>query len=161
MNGTARQEAYLESDCQCWTGITDPPGHDLEQAPGVGDGQGSLACHRSPRGCKEWDLTELPCSAEVEERSFSLTIPSEHFWRFWSTAFSYSYLHLFLAWLSWCVTNKVRVSLNTKFVFVPILGSIYPSGRGETSFLPNQYRHHRSTTNLHTGKQSSRYLIII
>ena len=31
--------------------------HEFEPAPGVGDGQGSLACF-SPRGCKEWDMTE-------------------------------------------------------------------------------------------------------
>ena len=31
-------------------------GHEFEQVPGVGDGQGSLAC-RSPWGCKESDLT--------------------------------------------------------------------------------------------------------
>ena len=33
-------------------------GHDLEQAPGVGDGQGSLA-RCSPWGHKESDRTEL------------------------------------------------------------------------------------------------------
>ena len=32
-------------------------GHESEQAPGVGDGQGSLACY-SPQGCKELDTTE-------------------------------------------------------------------------------------------------------
>ena len=32
-------------------------GHGFEQAPGVGDGQGSLACC-SPWGCKESDMTE-------------------------------------------------------------------------------------------------------
>ena len=32
-------------------------GHEFEQAPGVGDGQGSLACG-SPWGCKESDTTE-------------------------------------------------------------------------------------------------------
>ena len=32
-------------------------GHVFEQAPGVGDGQGSLACC-SPWGCKESDTTE-------------------------------------------------------------------------------------------------------
>ena len=31
-------------------------GHEFEQAPGVGDEQGSLACC-SPRGCKELDMT--------------------------------------------------------------------------------------------------------
>ena len=32
-------------------------GHEFEQAPGVGDGQGGLACC-TPRGCKESDTTE-------------------------------------------------------------------------------------------------------
>ena len=32
-------------------------GYEFEQALGVGDGQGSLACC-SPRGCKELDMTE-------------------------------------------------------------------------------------------------------
>ena len=34
-----------------------PNGHEFEQAPGVGDGQGGLACC-GPRGCKESDTTE-------------------------------------------------------------------------------------------------------
>ena len=32
-------------------------GHEFEQAPGVGDGQGSLACC-SPRSCKDLNMTE-------------------------------------------------------------------------------------------------------
>ena len=32
-------------------------GHEFEQAPGVGDGQGGLACC-SPWGCKQTDMTE-------------------------------------------------------------------------------------------------------
>ena len=32
-------------------------GHEFESAPGVGDGQGNLACC-SPWGCKESDTTE-------------------------------------------------------------------------------------------------------
>ena len=31
--------------------------HEFEQAPGIGDGQGSLVCF-SPWGCKELDTTE-------------------------------------------------------------------------------------------------------
>ena len=34
-------------------------GHEFEQAPGVGDGQGSLACY-SPWGRKELDTTQQP-----------------------------------------------------------------------------------------------------
>ena len=32
-------------------------GHEFEQAPGVGDGQGRLA-YRSPLNCKELDMIE-------------------------------------------------------------------------------------------------------
>ena len=32
-------------------------GHEFEQAPGDGKGQGSLACC-SPQGCKELDMAE-------------------------------------------------------------------------------------------------------
>ena len=38
-------------------GITELGGHEFGQAPGVGDGQGSLECC-SPWGCKESDTTE-------------------------------------------------------------------------------------------------------
>ena len=34
-----------------------PDGHEFEQAPGVGEGQGILECC-SPQGCKESDMTE-------------------------------------------------------------------------------------------------------
>ena len=34
-------------------------GHESEQAPGDGDGQGSLECGNL-RGCKESDMTERP-----------------------------------------------------------------------------------------------------
>ena len=43
-------------------------GHEFEQAPGVGDGQGSLACC-SPRVCKESEATEL---TDANHRSFSV-----------------------------------------------------------------------------------------
>ena len=33
-------------------------GHEFEKAPGVGDGQGKLAC-RSPWGHKKLDMTKL------------------------------------------------------------------------------------------------------
>ena len=38
-------------------GITDSMDHESEGTPGVGDGQGGLACC-SPWGCKELDTTE-------------------------------------------------------------------------------------------------------
>ena len=44
---------------RCLIGITISIYMNFEQAPGVGDGQGSLACC-SPWGCKESDMTEQP-----------------------------------------------------------------------------------------------------
>ena len=67
-------------------------GHELEQALGVGDGQGSLVCC-SPWGCKESDVTErLKCSL------YSLnTSPWSDTW------FSSSFPH----WLSLCFLDTV------------------------------------------------------
>ena len=39
-------------------------GHEFEQAPGVGDGQGSLACC-SPWGHKELDTAQQPNGTEL------------------------------------------------------------------------------------------------
>ena len=38
-------------------GVTDFNGHEFEQAPGVGDGQGGLSCC-SPWGHKELEMTK-------------------------------------------------------------------------------------------------------
>ena len=51
-------------------------GHEFEQALGVGDGQGGLACY-SPWGCKESDMTELnwaPLSIPWETRKLSFLV---------------------------------------------------------------------------------------
>ena len=45
-------------------------GHEFEQTPGVGDGQGSLACC-SPWGHKESDLTEQQHSTQHKKVNFS------------------------------------------------------------------------------------------
>ena len=44
-----------EDEMVGWHQLLD--GHEFEQAAGGGDGQGSLACC-SPRGHKEWDVTD-------------------------------------------------------------------------------------------------------
>ena len=46
-------------------------GHKFEKAPGVGDGQGSLACC-SPWGCKESDTTERLKGTELSLANCSL-----------------------------------------------------------------------------------------
>ena len=40
-----------------WLEASPINGHEFEQAPGVGDGQGSLVCC-SPWACKESDMTK-------------------------------------------------------------------------------------------------------
>ena len=42
-------------DREAWSAVVH--GHESERAPGVGDGQGGLACC-SPWSCKELDMTE-------------------------------------------------------------------------------------------------------
>jgi len=44
-------------------------GHEFEQAPGVGDRQGSLACC-SPWGCKKSDMTEWLNWTELTRRKY-------------------------------------------------------------------------------------------
>ena len=53
-------------------------GHEFEQAPVVGDGQGSLACC-SPRGRKESDTTELN---QYIHQLIDIWIAST-FWQLW------------------------------------------------------------------------------
>ena len=48
--GTTEDEMF---GCHHWLN-----GHEFEQALGIGEGQGSLACYRL-WGCKELDMTEL------------------------------------------------------------------------------------------------------
>ena len=49
-------------------------GHEFEQAPGVGDGQGSLVCC-SPWDCKELDTTEwLNSNNKYYEKILSVNI---------------------------------------------------------------------------------------
>ena len=50
-----RRRGTTEDEMVGWHHRLD--GHEFEQAPGVGDGQGSLGCC-SPWGCKESDTTE-------------------------------------------------------------------------------------------------------
>ena len=51
--------------------------HEFEQAPGVNDGQGSLACY-SPWGCKELGMTEWLNWTELY--SFYMIFSGPHFW---------------------------------------------------------------------------------
>ena len=50
-------------------------GHEFEQAPGAGDGQGSLVCC-SPWGCKE--SPRLRDWTELTDRSYYLSVTSVH-----------------------------------------------------------------------------------
>ena len=65
-NWLIRKDPDAEKDCRPENGTTEDEkvewhhrvnGHEFEQAPGVGDGQGNLACC-SPWGRKESDTTE-------------------------------------------------------------------------------------------------------
>ena len=55
MLGKIEEKGMTEDERVEWHHRLD--GHEFEQAPGVGDGQGSLVCCSS-WGCKESDVTE-------------------------------------------------------------------------------------------------------
>ena len=65
-------------------GITDLDGHEFKQAPGVGDGQGSLVCY-SPWGPKEldtteqWNLTELKHNNDLINADWMSELTEESF----------------------------------------------------------------------------------
>ena len=46
-------------------------GCEFEQAPGIGNGQGSLACY-SPQGHKELDMTQQQTTTKKETLAFSV-----------------------------------------------------------------------------------------
>ena len=59
-----KQKAATEDEMVGWHCWLD--GHEFQQACGVGDGQGSLACY-SPWSCKESDMTEQLNWADLTE----------------------------------------------------------------------------------------------
>ena len=52
-------------------------GHEFEQSPGDGEGQGSLACC-SPWGCKESDMTEVLNNNKNQNRGITRDICKDH-----------------------------------------------------------------------------------
>ena len=56
-------------------------GHEFEQAPGDGEGQGSLACC-SPRGRKESDMTEQQQQSVIHDFSLNLFLFTAFVWGF-------------------------------------------------------------------------------
>ena len=73
-----KEKGKTEDEITGWHHWLD--GHEFEQAPGVGDGQESLACC-SPQGCKGWDTTEQLKWTDVREQCsrmlvLSLKLPS-------------------------------------------------------------------------------------
>ena len=89
-------------------------GHEFEQAPGVGDGQGSLVCC-SPRGHKESDTTERLNWTEPEDSSLNF-IPVKMFLKL----SEYNHLQLLCLFLLFphFLTNKPKVSHWPIWIFV-------------------------------------------
>ena len=110
-------------------------GHEFEQAPGVGDGQGSLACC-SPWGLKESDTTEclnwtwtdmenwrvkesclkLSYSARRSNQSVLRKSVLNIHWKVWCWCWSSSTL------ATWCKANSLEKTL--------MLGKIEDRGKG-------------------------------
>ena len=75
------EKGMIEDEMVGWHHRLD--GHEFEQAPGLGDGQGSLACC-SPWGCRvrhdwanelNWGFIWLPCLFPVSQESLSFVSP--------------------------------------------------------------------------------------
>ena len=79
-------------------------GHELEQALGVGDGQGSLACC-SPWRCKESDMTKWLNWIEYIVFAFSLDL---ELYKKWISLG----IHFFLAWTVAGATHTMRCRLS-------------------------------------------------
>ena len=79
-------------------------GHEFEQAPGVGDGQGSLACCR-PWGFKESNTTEWLNWTELNWKSLLK-------YKFWSSRSGVGQDASFLikpTWCCWCVDSAMEL----------------------------------------------------
>ena len=77
-------------------------GHEFEQAPGVGDGQGGLACC-SPWGCKESDMTEpLNWTELIECRAWKLPLLVSWFYLVEVS------VHQFFFFQQWSVFHKFK-----------------------------------------------------
>ena len=79
-------------------------GHEFEQALGVGDGQGSLACC-SPWRCKESDMTKWLNWIEYIVFAFSLDL---ELYKKWISLG----IHFFLAWTVAGATHTMRCRLS-------------------------------------------------
>ena len=95
-----RQEKGLtEEEMVGWHHWLD--GHEFEQAPEMGDGQGSLVCY-SPWGCKELDITEWLNWTELNW---------DYKQKLWTAIFKVSSMELthclgpFPNWDSWCAVT--------------------------------------------------------
>ena len=88
-------------------------GHEFEQAPGVGDGQGNLVCC-SPWGHKELDMTEWLNRIDVHFQSYCYYIQwitvycKQNFHRQWETKISVWFTSL------WC--SGIRSTMSPKDV---------------------------------------------
>ena len=81
-------------------------GHELEQVPGYGEGQGSLECC-SPWGCKELDMTEQLNNNNTWSPTSCLD-RAEVRWKWWPRAYLHKaiYFHFSQRWIA-CVTKMV------------------------------------------------------
>ena len=87
-------------------------GHEFEQAPGVGDGQGSLACC-SPWHCKEFDTTE------------------QLNWTDWTTKPLTNAIHTCSSW-DWC---ELEYLPGVSLLPIPYLLEIYSTVQWMQQFL--------------------------
>ena len=127
-------------------------GHESEQALGVGDGQGSLACF-SPWGCKELDMTEWLNWTECEAKStcieylLNLNVLSK-LWKHRQSKF-------------WCFVFLKPFQRKTEFLEI-WLSLLAPSEPVGCSYLTSYSLFlSLSLTNTHTSSYRRKYIHIV
>ena len=101
-------------------------GREFEQAPGVGDGQGSLACC-SPWGHKELDTTERLNRIEYLEETVCNTSPQNHCW----VKIVLHQIYVFRCWntkLHSCLINKPLWVLPVPTLLRPVVQKKWLTG---------------------------------
>ena len=123
----------LLMDREAWSAVVH--GHESERAPGVGDGQGGLACC-SPWSCKELDMTEwlnwTRCFSIVENVYTNL-INYRH--RLMKIGYNHEVEQHFCSFLSYvtfynwpCINHTEKISFWTFFPRDLLIKYIFPTG---------------------------------
>ena len=120
-NWRQEEKGTTEDEMAGWHNWLD--GHEFEQAAGVGDGQGGLACC-SPWGCKESDMTEWLNWTELKGK--------------WLECFQQDKMKKMKVWIAWDKFEMMLQWVPFSFVFMGSRNSL--KGKNTLVILPIKER---------------------